>query len=133
MHDDIKKATLAAHIINLHGRAWTPCKGTKDPNSFQLKNDKGISCQKGIGGRNGNGPRFVCQVCNKEGLTTNRCYYRYDSNYNGFPPQKDFNAQNQALYAGCARLGVDSGSLRVYGRRTAGLCRDREMGLRTDR
>ncbi|CAA0839952.1 Polynucleotidyl transferase- ribonuclease H-like superfamily protein [Striga hermonthica] len=65
------------------------------------RNERGRGSYRERGGRNDNEPMYVYQVCSKEGHTTNRCYYHYDSSYNGFQPQKDFNARNQALYADC--------------------------------
>ncbi|KAL5543220.1 hypothetical protein UlMin_010930 [Ulmus minor] len=51
------------------------------------------------GGRNSNNSRPICQECGKIGHVAAHCYYRYDNNYIGAPPENTKNNQHSVFVA----------------------------------
>lgn len=62
------------------------------------------------GGRSNFQAGLICQVCGKEGHPAFRCYKRFDSNYNGGPPQKSASAASTTSYGVDTNWYVDSGA-----------------------
>ncbi|XP_031265915.1 uncharacterized protein LOC116124329 [Pistacia vera] len=85
--------TYSSHYIPPSGFAGSP--GHFRPTSYSGQFESQVhtyrpsgfnNYNKGRGRGNAKG-RPICQVCSKIGHTAVQCYHRYNSNYNGAPPQ----------------------------------------------
>ena len=88
-------------------------RGDGPPTNFTNSRGRGGRGGPGRGPKGGRGnvtkgrdqniePGIICQVCGLEGHPAYRCWNRYDTNYNGGPPQKTAAATTSSSY------GVDT-------------------------
>ncbi|KAJ0095566.1 hypothetical protein Patl1_15302 [Pistacia atlantica] len=85
--------TYSSHYIPPSGFAGSP--GHFRPTSYSGQFESQVHTYRPSGfnnynrghGRGNAKGRPICQVCSKIGHTTVQCYHRYNSNYNGAPPQ----------------------------------------------